>query len=419
MLLKGFTALAFLIGKVVEIGLTLLFLMLFTLPFFIYFFIRKLFTGKNVFVKESVYGKHAAVIKVVYFNSTKYYLRNPPLFFYILRGRLQLVGPSIKKVIPGKDENWDVNIFSKKPGIFNLWFIWESSRIPGKDRKTADLEYIAKKNLIYDFLLIFKSIPAFFYYQDSREFKHSIDLLGVDFLNIDMAEAIDIIDKSISKKRKSSFFFVNPDCFNKTFKDEAYLKVLKGADYIFPDGIGITIACKMIKNPLKENINGTDMFPLLCELAVKKDYSIYLLGAEPGIAEIVKKNSEKKYPGIRIVGFRDGYFDRDLETGQIISRINKLQPDILLVAFGAPAQEKWISRHKAEIQSYALLGVGGLFDFYSGKNKRAPRWMREIGLEWVYRMMQEPGRMWKRYLFGNPLFLYRVRKWKRKQSSLR
>lgn len=359
------------------------------------------------------------MIKVVYFNSTKYYLRNLPLFFYILRGRLQLVGPSIKKVKPGKDESEDNNIYHGNPGIFNLWFIWESSRIPGKDQKVADLEYIAKKNLFYDLLLIFKSIPAFFYYQDSREFKQTINLLGVDFLNIDMAEALDIIDKSVLKKQKSSFFFANPDCINKTFKDEAYLKVLKGADYIFPDGIGIIIACKMIKNPLKENINGTDMFPLLCELAVKKDYSIYLLGAEPGIAEIVKENSEKKYPGIRIIGFRDGYFDRNLETGQIISRINKLQPDILLVAFGAPAQEKWISRHKAEIQSYAILGVGGLFDFYSGKNKRAPRCMREIGLEWVYRIMQEPGRMWKRYLFGNPLFLYRVRKWKRKQSSLR
>jgi N-acetylglucosaminyldiphosphoundecaprenol N-acetyl-beta-D-mannosaminyltransferase len=319
-------------------------------------------------------------------------------------------------VISGKEETGDSNIFSEKPGIFNLWFIWESSRIPVKDKKAADLEYIAKKNLIYDLLLIFKSIPASFYYQDSREFKHSIHLLGIDFLNIDMTEAIDIIDNSVSKKEKSSFFFVNPDCFNKTFKDEAYLKVLKGADYIFPDGIGITIACKMIKNPLKENINGTDMFPLLCERAVKKDYSIYLLGAEPGIAEIVKENTEKKYPGIRIVGFRDGYFDHDQETGPIISRINKLQPDILLVAFGAPAQEKWISRHKAKIQAYAILGVGGLFDFYSGKNKRAPRWMREIGLEWVYRITQEPGRMWKRYLFGNPLFLYRVRKWKKKKK---
>ncbi len=415
MLLKGFEALAFLVRKVVEIIVALLFLILFTLPFGIYFFIRKLFTRKNLFVKESIYGKHASVRQVIYFNSTKYYLRNLPLFFYVLGGRLQLVGPSIKKVMPGKNEVKDSYIYSEKPGIFNLWFIWESSRIPGKNQKAADLEYLSKKNLFYDLLLMFKSIPAFFYYQDSREFKSSINLLGVNFLNIDMAKAIDIIDKSVSKKQKSSFFFMNPDCFNKIFKDDAYLKVLNSADYIFPDGIGITIACKMIKKPLKENINGTDMFPHLCELAKKKDYSIYLLGAEPGIAEIVKENTQKEYPGIRIVGFRDGYFDRELETHQVISCINQLQPDILLVAFGAPAQEKWISRHKAEIKSYALLGVGGLFDFYSGKNKRAPTWMREIGLEWIYRIMQEPGRMWKRYLFGNPLFLYRVWKWKRKK----
>ena len=415
MLVKGFKALAFFVRKVVEIGLTLLFLLLFTLPFGIYFFIRKLFTRKNVFVKDSIYGKNASVKRVIYFNSTKYYLRNLPLFFYVLGGQVQLVGPSIKKVMPGKNEVKESYIYSKKPGIFNLWFIWESSRIPGKNQIAADLEYLSKKNLFYDLLLIFKSIPAFFYYQDSREFKPAISLLGVNFLNIDMAKAIDIIDKSVSKKQKSSFFFMNPDCFNKIFTDDDYLKVLNSADYIFPDGIGITIACKMIKAPLKENINGTDLFPHLCERAVKKGYSIYLLGAAPGIAETVKENTQKEYPGIRIVGFRDGYFDREKEIGQVISCINQRHPDILLVALGAPAQEKWISRHKAEIDSYALMGVGGLFDFYSGKNKRAPRWMREIGLEWVYRIMQEPGRMWKRYLFGNPLFLYRVWKWNRKK----
>ncbi|NTV93680.1 MAG: WecB/TagA/CpsF family glycosyltransferase, partial [Chlorobiaceae bacterium] len=108
----------------------------------------------------------------------------------------------------------------------------------------------------------------------------------------------------------------------------------------------------------------------------------------------------------------DGYFDHRSESDAVIGKINSSGAAILLVAFGAPLQEIWIAEHRQKLLPRVLMGVGGLFDFYSGTIRRAPRWMREIGFEWVYRIFQEPARMWRRYVIGNPLFLYRVMKWK-------
>jgi N-acetylglucosaminyldiphosphoundecaprenol N-acetyl-beta-D-mannosaminyltransferase len=116
----------------------------------------------------------------------------------------------------------------------------------------------------------------------------------------------------------------------------------------------------------------------------------------------------ERYPQLKIAGARDGYFSPEEEEG-VVDAINGSGARILLVAFGAPRQELWLARWRDRLLAPVSMGVGGLFDFYSGRIPRAPLWMREMGLEWVYRLMQEPGRMWRRYVIGNPLFLYRVR----------
>ena len=113
-----------------------------------------------------------------------------------------------------------------------------------------------------------------------------------------------------------------------------------------------------------------------------------------------------------MAGTAHGYFNHRTESDTVIKEINNSGATILLAGFGAPLQEKWISRHRHELKPLVLMGVGGLFDFYSGTISRAPDWIREIGFEWAFRMLQEPGRMWRRYVVGNPLFLYRVMKWK-------
>ena len=207
---------------------------------------------------------------------------------------------------------------------------------------------------------------------------------------------------------------MNPACLNTSLHDQAYRKILlHNTDYIFADGIGIVVASKILKTPLKANINGTDLLPFICKLAVKKAYTLYLLGAKPGVAERAKANLEAKYAGLNIVGAQHGYFDRATESESIISAINAAKPDILLVAFGVPQQEKWIHEHFDKFDFPGMfVGVGGLLDFYSETKKRAPRWMRQIGLEWIFRMLIEPRRMWKRYIVGNPYFIAQVLRYK-------
>lgn len=243
-----------------------------------------------------------------------------------------------------------------------------------------------------------------------------ISIFGIRMLNITMTNALALIEDRINAKQKTSIFFVNADCLNKVFVDKDYYQILSGNEVVFPDGIGIKLAGKMLKTPVIDNVNGTDMLPLLCAIAQKKGYRIFLLGAAPGIADTMKENLEKKYPGLQICGTRNGFFNWDAEAKEVIEEINSAKTDILLVAFGAPLQEMFISRFGSGINAFAMMGVGGLFDFYSGRIPRAPLWMRKLGCEWIFRLLQEPKRMWKRYIIGNPLFLYRVFRWKQTKN---
>jgi len=239
------------------------------------------------------------------------------------------------------------------------------------------------------------------------------NVLDVDFLSISMEEAIALIERVISDGDKQCVSFINADCLNISCKDEDYRNLLKSQNIVLPDGAGINIACRMIGERLAANLNGTDLVPQLWQLSPTKGHRFYLLGAEPGVTERMKAKLEETYPGIHIVGHHHGYFEKGDETEEVIQQINATKPNVLLVAFGAPRQEKWIFEHKDKIDSNLLMGVGGLFDFYSGDKKRAPMWMRNSGLEWLYRLYLEPGRLWRRYIVGNPLFVYRVFRWKR------
>lgn len=240
----------------------------------------------------------------------------------------------------------------------------------------------------------------------------TVDVFGVKMLNLSMAEAIAQISDAIRAKRKTEVFFVNADCLNKVFVDRDYHEILKDSTLVFPDGIGIHIAGKMLGTPVQENVNGTDLLPLLCEMAVSNGHSLFLLGAAEGVADAMKLHLQMRYPGLQIGGSRNGYFDWISQVDSVIQEINEAKADIVLVAFGAPMQEVFIRRFAFQINASVLMGVGGLFDFYSGRIPRAPLWMRQLGMEWVFRLIQEPARMWKRYILGNPLFLYRVFRWK-------
>ena len=236
-------------------------------------------------------------------------------------------------------------------------------------------------------------------------------------LNLTKEDVIYEIDKIISNNEKEKFYFVNADCFNKAYTDLEYKRILQSTKYILGDGSGVNYASKIVKTPIIDNVNGTDLLPMICDYAQKAKYKIFLLGAKPSIAEKMKENLHKTFPLLEIVGAHHGYFDWEKESNKIIKKINDSKAEILLVAFGAPFQEKWIDKYFPQINCNIQMGVGGLFDFFSGNIPRAPQWMRLLGIEWIFRLIQEPKRMWRRYILGNPLFLHRLYKWKNSKKK--
>ncbi|MDR0933207.1 MAG: WecB/TagA/CpsF family glycosyltransferase [Victivallales bacterium] len=230
------------------------------------------------------------------------------------------------------------------------------------------------------------------------------EVFGVKFSTGSMPEALDYISEAIRQNDKKCRFcaFINADCLNLAYKNVTYRAVLAQADRVWADGIGAAIAARYLKTPVTDNVNGTDMLPLLC----RAGYKIYLLGGAPGVAERAAERLTATYPEVRIVGAEHGFFaGRDTE---VIDRINRANPEILLVGLGAPRQELWIAEHLSELKCRVVIGVGGLLDFASGRIPRAPKWMRKLKIEWTYRLYQEPRRLFRRYVIGNPLFLWRV-----------
>ncbi|MEM8736058.1 MAG: WecB/TagA/CpsF family glycosyltransferase [Planctomycetota bacterium] len=235
----------------------------------------------------------------------------------------------------------------------------------------------------------------------------STAIQGIPLANVTMDDALVTIGTAAQSPDLHHFCFLNADCANLAYKDKDYEFVLRECDGVFADGSGLKLAGQLLNRPISDNVNGTDMFPLLCEKLQEENRSLYLLGARPGIAASVADWVQTSYPGVRIAGEQHGYFAED-QTDTIIDQINQSQADLLLVAFGAPKQDVWIADNAHRLNVHVAIGVGGLFDFFSGRMPRAPHWVRQLGMEWMFRMLQEPGRLWKRYLIGNFVFVYHV-----------
>lgn len=238
-----------------------------------------------------------------------------------------------------------------------------------------------------------------------------IQLFNIPIQNIMMQSAIGRIISSVQNKTSTPVYFINAHCINVARNDPSYQKIIQQNPYNYADGIGMKLAAKAFGLSLADNVNGTDMFPLLCEEMQNRGLSLYCLGASPERLQSLIENMNEQYPKLTIAGYHHGFFQED-ESHSIIDHINKCKPDVLLVALGVPKQEKWIDQHKDQLNVPVMMGVGGLFDFYSGAIPRAPLWMRRTGLEWLFRFYQEPARLWQRYLIGNITFLFYTLYWK-------
>ena len=188
-------------------------------------------------------------------------------------------------------------------------------------------------------------------------------------------------------------------------KDEDYLQILKSADLVLPDGAGTVWAGRSLGYEVPERVAGYDLFINLLQEAVAQNLRIFFFGAAPGVAEAAKAKCEQIYPGVRIVGVRNGYFKND-ETSDIIDEINSSGAEMLFAALGAPKQEVWLARNGAALSPRLLMGIGGSFDLLAGRVSRAPKWVQNASLEWLYRLYKQPSRF--RRMLVLPKFVIKV-----------
>jgi N-acetylglucosaminyldiphosphoundecaprenol N-acetyl-beta-D-mannosaminyltransferase len=243
-------------------------------------------------------------------------------------------------------------------------------------------------------------------------------LLNTYVNNLDMTETIENIESLIINKTKSYIVAINVDVVIKIEKD-IYLKgITDNADMVLVDGKPLIWISKLHKQPVKAKISGSDLVPELCKVAAEKGYTIFILGGKDGIAEQAKNRLEEQYPEIKIVGTYApplGFEKDEAELDNINKKISEVHPDMLIACFGCPKQEKWIYENYQKYDATVSICAGATVDFLAGNVKRAPKWMSEHGLEWLYRFFQEPKRLFKRY-FIDDLKIFRLA-WKYRKSK--
>jgi len=231
-----------------------------------------------------------------------------------------------------------------------------------------------------------------------------VQILGCPITKLSLGEFVDLSEQYISSNRPRYVAVVNVAKLVKMRSDEELKQSVLAADLIGADGVPLIWASQLLGNPLPGRVNGTDLMYKLLERADEKGYRIFFLGAKERVLRRVVDVVCKAYPGVKIAGSHHGYFTAAEELA-IVEKIRTAQADILFIAFGTPQKELWVKRYLAAMGVPIVHGVGGSFDVLAGMIPRAPLWMQRNGLEWLYRLVQEPRRMWRRYLVTNSIFL--------------
>lgn len=244
--------------------------------------------------------------------------------------------------------------------------------------------------------------------------RYSVAGVAVD--NLSEQETIDAIEGLVARGGPHYMAVVNAAKVVAARKDDRLQRALLEADLVTADGMSVVWASRLLGRPLKERVTGIDLFERLVERAALKGWPVYFLGARQESVEGVVAQFNQRFAGLKVAGFRDGYFTEEESAGVALA-IKRSRADILFVAMGSPAQEYWIARWLAETGARFALGVGGSFDHLSGLQRRAPRWMQRAGLEWLHRLASEPRRLWRRYLVGNSLFIWMVIKQRLKRTD--
>lgn len=220
----------------------------------------------------------------------------------------------------------------------------------------------------------------------------TVSIMDIDFLNMTKIDFLhNKLYPKLNKQEKCFVVTANPEIVMKARENKSYKEIIRSADYIVPDGAGILLAAKYMKQPLQERVAGSDLMIDLLEFANVQGLSVYLLGAKDYVNQKVVLEVEKRFPNVTIAGHRDGFFDvSDLEVAE---KVRKSSADIVFVALGLPKQEEWISKHKNKFSKGLFIGVGGSFDVLAGEVKRAPQKWIDLNVEWLYRILQQPFRV--------------------------
>ena len=240
-------------------------------------------------------------------------------------------------------------------------------------------------------------------------------ILGIDLDYITMPQTLDCIGKMVATGGKHLIVTANVDHIITLQSDAEFRRIYRSASLALCDSTPVLWASYFLGLPLPERVAGSDLVPRLCALAAQKGWRLFLLGGDPGVAEAATARLHSIHPQMKPVGFYSppfGFEKDQSEMDKSVRTVAAHDPEIILVALGAPKQEKWAIGAMPHLGAKVYLGVGASLDFIAGTRSRAPRWMRVSGLEWFYRFIQEPGRLWRRYFIKDPLFFKLVLKQK-------
>ncbi|NLS75919.1 MAG: WecB/TagA/CpsF family glycosyltransferase [Chloroflexi bacterium] len=231
--------------------------------------------------------------------------------------------------------------------------------------------------------------------------------IGIDPLTTDQLH--ERITQIIDSGRKALVLNVNVHCMNLAQRHPWLKELLNSAEVVFCDGAGVRLGARLLGYELPERITYADWMWQLAELASTRGHTLYFLGSAPGVAARAADVLRARFPALEIVGAHHGYFAKEGgENDAVIAQINAAHPDILVVGMGMPLQEQWLAQNWDRVDAHVFLTGGACFDYVSGTLRRCPRWMADHSLEWLYRLLQEPRRLFRRYVVGNPTFLLRI-----------
>ena len=241
----------------------------------------------------------------------------------------------------------------------------------------------------------------------ARPVKDRVNVLGVGVDPLTVEELHAEIGRLVRERKRGLVLNANTHCLNLCYEDSELRDFLNGAEIVFCDGVGVMLAARILGRRIPARITYADWAWQLADFASTQGFSLYFLGARPGVARAAARRLKERYPDLEIAGVHHRYFDRS-QNEAVVEEINAAAPDILLVGLGMPLQEYWLMENGHRLDAGLALTGGAVFDYVSGRLRRGPRFLIGSGFEWLARLLVEPRRLWRRYLVGNPLFLLRV-----------